>query len=40
MNLTQNYKFAKFSPETEMCSNFYDIWELEQIEYTNCEYST
>ena len=24
--LTQNYKFTKFGPKTEMCSNFYKIW--------------
>ena len=26
MTLTQNYKFAKFSPKTEMRANFYEIW--------------
>ena len=39
MTLIQNNKFAKFGPKTEMCSNFYDIWHLEQMEYTNYEYS-
>ena len=24
MSLTQNYKFAKFGLETEICSDFYD----------------
>ena len=40
MTLTQNYKFAKFGLKTEMCSNFYEIWHLEQIEHANYEYST
>ena len=40
MTLTQNYKFAKFGPTTEMCSNFYEIWHLEQMEHVNYEYST
>ena len=25
-NLYPNYKFAKFGPETETCSNFHEIW--------------
>ena len=33
MTLTQNYKFAKFVPKTEMCFNFYEIWHLEQIKH-------
>ena len=40
MTLTQNYKFAKFGLKTEMCSNFYEIWHLEQMEHASCEYST
>ena len=40
MTLTQNYKSAKIGPKTEMCSNFYEIWHLEQIEYAKYEYST
>ena len=40
MTLTQNYKFEKFDPKTEMCSNFYEIWHLEQIEHANYEHST
>ena len=40
MTLTQNYKFMKFGPKTEMCFNFYEIWHLEQIEHANYEYST
>ena len=40
MTLTQNYKFAKNGPKTEMCSNFYGVWHLEQIEHANDEYST
>ena len=31
MTLTENYK-------TEMCSYFYEIWHLEQIEHANYEY--
>ena len=40
ITLTQNYKFAKFGPKTEMCSNFYKIGHLEQVEHINYEYST
>ena len=40
MTLTQNYKFAKFGPKSEMCSNLYAIWHFEQIEHANYEYST
>ena len=40
MTLTQNYKFAKFGPETEICSNFYEIWHSQQIEHANYEYNT
>ena len=40
MTLTQNYKFAKFGPKTEMCSNFYEIWHSQQIEHANYEYNT
>ena len=36
----KNYNFANFGPKTEMCSNFYEIWHLEQIEHATCEYST
>ena len=39
MTLTQYYKSAKFGPKTEMCSNFYEIWDLEQLKHANCEYS-
>ena len=39
MTLTQYYKSAKFGRKTEVCSNFYEIWHLEQIEHANCEYS-
>ena len=28
MTLTQNCKFGKFGPKTEMPSNFYKIWRL------------
>ena len=40
MSLTQNYKFAKFGPKTEMCFNFYIIWHFVQIKHANYEYST
>ena len=40
MTLTQNDKFAKFCPKTEMCSNFYEIWHLEQMEHANYKLST
>ena len=33
MALTQNYKFAKFGLETEICSDFYEIWHSEQIKH-------
>ena len=33
MTLTQNYKFAKFGPKTEICSDFYKIWHSQQIEH-------
>ena len=38
--VTQIYKFAKFGPKTEMCSNFYETFALEQMEHDNYEYST
>ena len=40
MIVTQIYKFAKFGPKTEMCSNFYETFALEQMEHNNYEYST
>ena len=40
MTLTQNYKFAKFGPKTEILSNCYDIWHSQQIEHANYEYNT
>ena len=39
MNLDQNYEFAKFSPKTEMWSNFYEIWHSQQIENANYQYN-
>ena len=39
MTLTNN-KFAKFGPETEIFSNFYEIWHSQQIERANYEYNT
>ena len=37
MTLTQNYKFAKFGPKTEICSDFYEIWHSHQIEHAYYE---
>ena len=33
-------EISKFGPKTEMYSNFYEIWHLEQIEHADYEYST
>ena len=38
MTLTQKYKFAKFGPKTEMCSNFYEIWHLGQIKHADYKF--
>ena len=40
MTLTENQKFVKFGPKTEMSSNFYETWYLEQIEHADYEYRT
>ena len=40
MTLTQNYKYPKFGPETEICSDFYEIWHSQQIEHANYECNT
>ena len=40
MTVTQNYKFAKFGPKTEMCFNFYEIWHSQPIEHANYQYNT
>ena len=40
MNFTQNYKFSKFDLETEIFSDFYEIWHSQQIEHANYEYNT
>ena len=40
MTLTQNYKFAKFSPKIEIFSNFYEIWHSQQIKHANYEHNT
>ena len=40
MNFTQNYKFAKFGLETEICSDFCEIWYSKQIEHATYEYNT
>ena len=29
----------KFGPNTEICSNFYEIWHSQQIEHACCEYN-
>ena len=39
MTLTQNYKFSKFGPKTEMYSDFYEIWDSKQIELAYYEYN-
>ena len=31
MTFSQNYKFAKFGPKTEMWTNFYEIWHSQSI---------
>ena len=31
---------GRFGPKIAMCSNFYEIWHLEQIKHTNYEYGT
>ena len=40
MTLTQNYKFTKFGPKTEIFSSFYEIWHSQQIQHVNYEYNT
>ena len=40
MTLTQNYKFAKFGPKTEIFSNFCEILHSVQVEHANYEYNT
>ena len=40
MNLTQNNKFAKFSPKIEIFSNFYEIWQPQEMEDANYECNT
>ena len=40
MTSTQNYQSEKFSPKTEIFSNFYEIWHLQQIEHANYEDNT
>ena len=33
-------KLGRFGPKIAMCSNFYEIWHLVQIEHANYEYGT
>ena len=40
MTLTQNYKFVKLDPKTEMYSNFYEILYSQQIDHANYEHNT
>ena len=43
MILTQNYRIndsGKFGPNTEICSDFCEIWHSKQIEHANYEYDT
>ena len=37
MTLTENWKFPKFVPKNEMCSNFHKICQFEQIDYADYE---
>ena len=39
MTLTQNYKFAKFGPKTQIFSNLYKISHSQQIEHATYEYN-
>ena len=34
MTLTQNYKFAKFGPKTEMSFHFYEIWYSQHFSFS------
>ena len=40
ITFTQNYKFAKFGPKTEIFSNFCEILHSEQIEHASYQYNT
>ena len=40
MILTQNYRLGKFSPNTEICYDFNEIWHSQQIEHGNYKYNT
>ena len=40
MILSQNYRFWQIGPNTEICSDFYEIWHSQQIEHANYEYNT
>ena len=40
MVLRQDYRFVEFVPNTEICSNFYEIWHSQQIEHAYYEYNT
>ena len=40
LELTLNYKFAKFGPKTEIFSYFYEILHSQQIWHANHEYNT
>ena len=35
MILTQNYRFREIGPNTEICSNLYEIWHSQQMEHAN-----
>ena len=39
-DLQPKLQICEIWPQTEMCSNFYEIWHLKQIEHANYKYST
>ena len=39
MILTQSYRFGQFCSNTEICSDFYEIWHSQQMEHANYEYN-
>ena len=39
-DLEPKLQMCEIWSQTEMCSNLYEIWHLEQIEHANYEYST
>ena len=39
MILSQNYRFWQIGPNTEICSDFYEIWHSQQLQHANYEYN-